>query len=321
MYDPITLDQLRAFAAVVDEGSFSAAARKLKRVQSAVSTSMANLEQQLGVALWDRGPKVPRLTDRGRAVLTAARRVLREVDGLRTLSAELAEGVEAQVSLCLDALFPLRALIDLCLLFAKQFPSVDLRIDTQLMSAVSQRVLDGRATLGVVSPIGLAAGLERQVLAPVRMVPVVSAAHPLAAHRGRIPERAFADHIQIVLSERSDAGVPDQAVLSARTWRVADLYTKHQLLRAGLGWGNLPEHVVREDLRTKSLVRIQPSAWGEDQHNLYLSAIYRADVSFGPAHRWILGQLAALCERESDRARAAPPRTAAQRARATKGKR
>ena len=42
MFDPITLDQLRVLATVVDEGSFSAAARKLRRVQSAVSTSMAN---------------------------------------------------------------------------------------------------------------------------------------------------------------------------------------------------------------------------------------------------------------------------------------
>lgn len=297
MYDPVTLDQLRAFVTVVEEGSFSAAARKLRRVQSAVSTSMANLEQQLGVALWDRSYRVARLTESGRAVLGAARRVLREVDGLRTLTASMASGLEPQVSLCLDALFPLPALIEVCQLFARAFPTVDLRIDTQLMSAVSQRVLDGHATIGVVSPSGLLPGLERQALAPVSMVPLVSAAHPLAAYGGSIPERAFADHIQIVLSERSDIGVPDQAVLSARTWRVADLHTKHQLLRAGLGWGNLPEHIVRDDLRTRTLVRVRPAPWGEAEHTLYLSAVYRADARFGPAHRWMLAQLASACGR------------------------
>ncbi|HEX6243894.1 MAG TPA: LysR family transcriptional regulator, partial [Polyangiales bacterium] len=61
MYDPVTLDQLRALVSVAQEGSFSAAARKLSRVQSAVSTAMANLEQQLGVAVWDRSEKRPRL--------------------------------------------------------------------------------------------------------------------------------------------------------------------------------------------------------------------------------------------------------------------
>ena len=298
MYDPVTLDQLRAFAAVADEGSFSAAARKLKRVQSAISTSMANFESHLGVAVWDRGTKIPRLTEQGHALLGSARRVLAEVDGLRRLTAGLVLGVEASVSLCLDALFPLGALIELCAAFAREFPAVDLRIDTQVMSAVSARVLAGKATLGVASPLGIVKGLERQALASIGMVPVVSPKHALAARRGRIPSELFADCVQLVLSERSDAGVEDQAVLSPRTWRVADLHTKHMMLRAGLGWGNLPEHVVREDLRARRLVAIQPAAWGTDEHTLHLSAVYRSDAMFGPAHRWLLEQLAIQCAKE-----------------------
>lgn len=310
MYDPVTLDQLRAFVTVIEEGSFSAAARKLKRVQSAISTSMANLESQLNVPIWDRTTKVATLTPQGQAVLAAARRVLAEVDGLRRLTSGMVMGLEASVSLCVDALFPLDALLDLCLAFAKQFPAVDLRIDTQVLSAVSERVLSGSATLGVVTPAGIAPGLERQVLAPIRMIPVVSPAHPLAEIRGRVPKEAFAGAIQIVLSERSDEGVADQGVLSPRTWRVADLHTKHRMLLAGLGWGNLPEHLVREDLRAKRLVAIRPELWGDDEHRLFLSAVYRSDSTFGPAHRWMLQQLANFCARDAS----APPRRKARSA-------
>src|ERR1700704_6574764 len=114
MYDPITLDQLRAFVGVVEQGSFSAAARKLKRVQSAISTAMANLENQLGVPIWDRSTKIAKLTDQGQAVLTAARRVLLEVDALKRVTAGMVLGLEASVSLCIDALFPPAALVDLC---------------------------------------------------------------------------------------------------------------------------------------------------------------------------------------------------------------
>ena len=299
MYDPVTLDQLRAFVTVIEEGSFSAAARKLKRVQSAISTSMANLELHLGVPVWDRSTKVAKLTPQGQAVLGAARRVLAEVDGLRRLTSGMTMGLEASVSLCLDALFPLDAVLDLCRGFTREFPAVDLRIDTQVLSAVSARVLDGTATLGVASPMGIAPGLERHVLAPIRMVPVVSPRHPLAAIGGHVPQESFADAIQIVLSERSGGGVQDQGVLSARTWRVADLHTKHMMLRAGLGWGNLPEHVVREDLRSRRLVIIRPQAWSDDEHKLYLSAIHRSDSTFGPAHRWLLKELGVLCAREA----------------------
>jgi DNA-binding transcriptional LysR family regulator len=286
---------------VVDEGSFSAAARKLKRVQSAISTAMANLEAQLGVALWDRSTKIASLTDAGRAVLGSARRVLAEVDSLRRLTASMVDGLEAQVSLCVDALFPVPALIAMCSGFAREFPEVALRIDTQVMSAVAQRVLSGEATLGVVSPLGLLPGLERRALTALRMIPVVSPKHPLAQIKGRIPSGRFVTAVQIVLSERADAGVADQAVLSPRTFRVADLHTKHLMLRAGLGWGNLPEQLVREDLRTKTLVAIRPEAWSDSEHTLHLSAVHRSDTTFGPAHRWVLEQLEQLCAREVGR--------------------
>jgi DNA-binding transcriptional LysR family regulator len=303
MYDPVTLDQLRALVSVAQEGSFSAAARKLSRVQSAVSTAMANLEEQLGLTLWDRSQKRARLTAQGDAVLTAARRVLDEVDGLRRLSASLSQGLEASVSLCLDALFPLDALTSLCGGFARAFPSVDLRIEHQVMSGVPARVREGSATLGVATPAAARMeGLEKVALAPIRMLPVVSPQHPLAKRRGRLPTRLFADAIQIVLSEgglgpdaRDQPAAADQAVLSPRTWRVGSLEAKHQLLRAGLGWGNLPEHLVRDDLKRRKLVALRPEAWGEHEHTLVLSAIYRSDAVFGPAQRWLLDQLRVVC--------------------------
>ncbi len=300
VFDSVTLDQLRALIRVVDEGSFSAAARKLSRVQSAISTSMANLESHLGIAIWDRSTRVATLTPQGSRVVAAARRVLMEVDTLGRLTSGMALGLEASVSLCVDALFPLSALIELCRAFEREFEHVALRIDTELMSAVSARVLAGDATLGVVSPGGVAAGLERKVLAPIVMLPVVSPEHPLAQLRGPIGRAELAEATQIVLSERGDMKTSDQAVLSLRTWRVADLHTKHMLLRAGLGWGNLPAHVAREDLGAGKLRRIRPEAWAENQHTLFLAAIYRSDTPLGPAHRWLLEQLPTLCARASE---------------------
>ncbi len=298
MLDPVTLDQLRALVTVVEEGSFSAAARKLRRVQSAISTSMANLEDQLGVPLWDRTTKIATLTPQGEAVLAASRRVLLEVDSLKRLTAGMAGGLEANVSLCVDALFPLAALTDLCVRFAKEFPTVDLRVDTQLMSAVSERVLAGAATLGVVVEAGVAPGLERKPLASVRMIPLVGPRHPLAAIKGTISPSRLAEAVQIVLSERSETGVADQGVLSPRTWRVADLHTKHAMMLANLGWGNLPEHLVKTDVRAGRLVVIRPQATAGQGNQLVLHLVHRPDKPFGPAHRWIERELGAACARD-----------------------
>jgi DNA-binding transcriptional LysR family regulator len=62
MFDALSLDQLRAFIAAVDEGSFSAAGHSLRRTQSVVSQTLANLERQIDIQLFDRSGRYPRLT-------------------------------------------------------------------------------------------------------------------------------------------------------------------------------------------------------------------------------------------------------------------
>ena len=241
---------------------------------------------------------------------------LAEVDGLSRLTESLAAGLETTVSLCLDAFFPLPALIELCAAFARRFPEVELRVEHQVLSGVSERVLSGAASLGVVSSAGLLRGLEARALSAIRMVPVVAPGHPLAAVRGPIPAAQFDRSIQIVLSEAGGGtSVADQGVLSARTWRVGDLHTKRELLGAGLGWGNLPEHFVRDDVSAGKLVVIRPEAWAEDEHVLHLSAVYRTNAALGPAHRWVTEQLSELCAAQTE-PRATPPRRGSQRGRA-----
>jgi DNA-binding transcriptional LysR family regulator len=233
MGDAFTLDQFRTFIAVHDAGNFSAAARRLKRAQSAVSSTMSALEEQLGLKLWDRSTRIARLTPHGEAMLAAARRLLAEADSVGRLTRDLVGGTEPRVALCIDALFPTSALVELSSSFARLFPLVDLRIDVQTMSDVSARVLEGSATLGVVSPQGLRPELERRPMSSIRMVAVAHPNHALAKSRQPIETTALMAELQIVLAERQD-GVPDQAVLSSRSWRVTDLRTKRELILGGV---------------------------------------------------------------------------------------
>lgn len=309
MLDALTLDQLRALVAVADAGSFSAAARRLRRVQSAVSHQIAGLEAQLGVALFQRGGRAPRLTAEGALLLQAARRVLGQVGELQELARGMQEGLEPRLALAADAVCPSRVLVDATRAFQRAYPTVPLCLHTETLSAVSALVQGGACQLGVIGPAAPAQGLERAHLMTVRMVPVVAREHPLAARRGPLADAVLAEHVQIVLSERGagGAGVEDQAVLSPRTFRIADLGTKHALLLGGLGWGNLPEHLARADLAAGRLVPIRPAAWGQDEHLLPLSLVHRRDAPLGPAGRWLRAELAALCARESAAAEATEP--------------
>ena len=298
MLDAITLDQLRTFISVVDEGSFSSAGRKLKRVQSAVSHSMANLEAQLGVRIWDRSTKIPTLTDEGRVLLTSARRICADVDALKRVAESFVRGLEPSVSLVVDAILPVRALVDLCREFAVKFPTVRLRVYTDTLSSVSARIYDGSCQVGVVGPAATAQGLEKHHLTTVRLIPVASKEHPLALLRGKLGTQTLAEYVHIVLGEREPDLTVDQGVLSNNTWSVADLATKHAMLRAGLGWGNMPEHMVQEDLDRGRLVRLRVAAWGDDTWLLSLSIVHRPELTKGPATRWLIQRMGELCLRD-----------------------
>src|SRR5437899_11898805 len=112
MLDAVTLDQLRTFIAAAEQGSFSAAGRKLRRAQSVVSQTLANLEGQLGVTLFDRSARYPTHTEGGRALLQEARTVADRMDGFKARAKTLREELEPELSLSIDVMYPMRDMID-----------------------------------------------------------------------------------------------------------------------------------------------------------------------------------------------------------------
>jgi DNA-binding transcriptional LysR family regulator len=298
MFDRVTLDQLRMLLAVVESGSFSAAARKVGRVQSAVSHAMTNLEAQLGLRIWDRSSRTPTLTAEGKRIVEAARRVCREADAFRRESESFEQGLEPVVSLCIDALFPVCPVVSLCRDFMRRFPAVELRVQTELMSAVVARIQDGTCHLAIAIEHMIPQELEKSFLASVRLVTVVARDHALAAHPRNVSRETLRAEVQIVLSERGGTSFPDQGVLSPRTFRTVDMSTKQAMLIGGLGWGNMPEHIVRDALRAGSLIQLYPQAWNEGPGAIQMSLVHKTSLAMGPAMRWLAARIAELAREE-----------------------
>jgi DNA-binding transcriptional LysR family regulator len=123
MLDGVSLDQLRTFIAAADESSFSAAGRRLRRAQSVVSQTLANLEGQLGVKLFDRSARFPALTDQGRPLPADARSVAANVDLFRARAKDLAGGLEAELSVVADVMFPVEPFTVAVAAFQEKFPA------------------------------------------------------------------------------------------------------------------------------------------------------------------------------------------------------
>lgn len=288
-----TLDQIAVFLAIVETGSFSAAARKLGRATSVVSYAITNLEAQLGVTLFARaGTAKPKLTDAGRAILADSRGLAIALDGLLAKARGLTSGLEAEVSLVMDVMWPARKLVKALDDFRKTFPTVALRLRVEALGAVTEAVLQSAAVFGVSGPLELSNDLlTRGPAGSVKMLAVAAPDHPLAQVTGSVSTAAARDHIQLVLTDRSKLTEGrDFGVVAVKSWRLADLGAKHALLLAGMGWGNMPRPVVNEDLKRGRLVELKIETPSELLYPFH--TVYRSDTPPGPAASWLMERLA-----------------------------
>ncbi|PZO92198.1 MAG: LysR family transcriptional regulator [Sphingomonas sanxanigenens] len=295
-----TIDQLRIFLAVVDAGSFAEAGRRLNRAVSVISYGVVNLEQQLGVTLFEReGSRKPVLTTAGRVLLAEARTVTQGVDALRATVKGLLDGLEAEVDLAVDVMLPANRLGCVLKAFAIEYPTVSLRLHVEALGAITQMVLDRQAVVGISGPLAAGVeGVECMAAGAVPMVPVAAPDHPLARAE-RIAPGMGRNFTQLVLTDRSRfTEGQDFSVLSHRTWRLADLGAKHALLREGIGWGNMPLPMIEEDLEKGRLVRLHMP---DHPGGIYrFAGVWRRDTPPGPAASWLLDQFVRLGADDSD---------------------
>ena len=306
MLEGVTIEQLRTLRAVVESGSFSAAARKLGRVQAAVSQAIDRLEAQLGLRLFDRTGRVPRLTAHGEAIVAAAAKVGADVEALDELVESLKQGVERTLSIVVDVLFPTASLVAFAKDFAAEHPDVRLVLFTDVLSAVTAHVRERRSSWGIAIEDADLSELDHRPIADVRLVPVAAPSHPLARRKGSLDAATLADTVQIVLGEhrhQTERAPDDHGVLSSRTWRVVDLATKGALIAGGLGWGHMPAHLVRDELRARRLVELRLDVWGSEPPRRALVLVWRRQAVMGPVASWAQERLATLCRRAVEPAR------------------
>ena len=107
-----------------------------------------------------------------------------------------------------------------------------------------------------------------------------------------MPTRTLVEHVQLVLTDRTPLTAGrDFAVQSPLTWRLADLGAKHAFLRAGLGWGHMPLHIVEDDIAAGRLKRVRIADADPRYAQMPMRAVYRKDSPPGPAGRAFLAQL------------------------------
>jgi DNA-binding transcriptional LysR family regulator len=226
-------------------------------------------------------------------LLVRARRIAEEANAFRESARSLATGLEAELTIVLDSMFPMPVVVRALQAFTAAFPTVPPRVYVQPLGAATELLLDGTCMIGLLPLIFTdMAVLKRFPLLTIDLIPVAAPDHPLAALEGSIETNVLSRHVQLVLTDRSalTAG-RDYGVFSGRTWRLADLGAKHAMLLAGLGWGSMPAHLVEDDIATGRLKVIRPAAFDVQTSRLVMGGAYKADTRLGPAGQWMVEHL------------------------------
>lgn len=300
MIESITLDQLRTLVAAVDEGSFSAAGRKIGRAQSVVSQTIAGLETQLKVVLFERVGRYPKPTEAGAALANEARAVLQQAGQFKARARDLASGIEPELAIAIDVMFPIGIFTSAVTDFEATFPDTQLRVYVESLGAVIQPVLEKRYSIAVSGVVPLFSHeLELERLHGFNLTMVVAPSHPLAQLKAPVMREQLSRYVQLVLTDRSSMSQGRQfGVIAQKTWRLADLGAKHAFLQAGLGWGSMPAWMIEADIAAGKLVELEVEAAAWPGGNLVTAyALHRRDTPPGPAGRWLINRMREHAER------------------------
>ncbi|MBN3965905.1 LysR family transcriptional regulator [Pseudomonas gregormendelii] len=249
-------DSIELFLAVIERGSFSAAARSLGRVPSAVSMGIANLEAELGYLLFDRSHREPVPTAMAAALVPHARLIAEQLKQLQVHAIELSLGLESKLSIAVVADLDKHAVLAAIKIIAQRFPLLDIELLTAAQDDVLAMLHSGRVSV-CLAFAGLSMNvLERfQFVGSERMIATLSADYPLVPGQDLFLEDLV--HLRQIIVASRDLPISDtRPLLGESHWRTDTLAMALDMVEAGLGWGNFPQSVVQPLLDAGRLQRL-----------------------------------------------------------------
>lgn len=254
----ISIEEMRSFAAVAAQGTFSAAARALGRSQSVVSTHIAGMENELGIRLFVRGTPA-KLTPAGEELLPGALRVLREAERFESRASELFRLPEPLLYMGIDMALELPLLLDLLRDFSRQFPSARLQLENISSSESNWFFRRSHMTMAVIFSSRPDPECEEHLIGLAPRAVAVSKKHPLAAVE-RPSIEALQGVRQIVVNAH-DSESESPITVSPDVWEVDGAQWAIGLAARGVGWTIVPRAVaMTQPLPRAPLGPLRPAA-------------------------------------------------------------
>jgi len=287
-----SLEQWRAFQAVVDYGGFAQAATALHRSQSAISYAVNRLQEQLGVRLLELDGRKARLTDMGQVLLERSRHLVNSASELEQLAQYMDQGWEAEVRLAVDAAFPMPEIFNALKAFSLQSQGTRVLLTEVILSGAGDALRDDTADL--VIGANLPAEYLSEPLLDIEFIAVAHPEHPLHSLPTPLTSKQLSSELQIII--RDSGHTQTQSVGWQNTeqrWVVSNIDTAIESISHGLGFGWLPVHKITNKLE-EGLLKPLPLREGLSYHaSLYMA--YGQPEQPGPATQLLAEKIRSRC--------------------------
>jgi len=254
----MTLEQLKYLQAIVEHGSFRAAADTVYRSQSSLSISIQKLEQELGIQLLERNGYRPKLTQEGKAIYEKSKQLLQKSQELKDLAVHLTAGCEAELRLAISCILPIEPIVSVLNHISTDYPQTRMSMLIESLSGTMERLLDDDADIALTDSLEPNSSLESLLLTEIDFISVVPSTSPWANQADSITEQDLENETIIVMRDTSHHSkrITKGVLEGAPQWLVNDFSTKQRIICSGKGWGRMPLHLVKEDIAQNRLTML-----------------------------------------------------------------
>ncbi|SDZ03588.1 LysR family transcriptional regulator [Pseudomonas sp. NFIX28] len=276
---------LLAFVQAATQGSFSAAARKLGKSQSTISAAVASLEIDLDLQLFDRSSRKPALTPQGHVMLQRAEDILAATSRLEMAASQLAQGVEAKLTVALSDTYQSDRFETSLSAFEQRYPDLELECLIAECDDLIELVQRGRAQIAFAErQPDYPADLDHSTVDERTEIALfVSRHHPLAALKN-IDQARLRQHRELRLATIVN---PYENRARGRVWSAPSYLMLLEMVQGGFGWAPLPRWLV-ERFGADRLVELDARGW---PRNVAVDALWSRLHPPGPAGSWLLGRM------------------------------
>ena len=280
------LEQIRMLVIAADLGSFSACARHMGKVQSAVSHGISNLEIDLNVELFDRSTRKPVLTPAGERLYRSAKALLTQSEEFELIAKAINRQEEGTLRVVFDDGLVTPTLLEVLTEFSEKFKHTHLDIVFLPSPDIISQLQQDQFALGLMtSQVESFKEVEFSYIGQLEMVPVCHPSHELAQRSG-ITETDLYPHRQITVRGHRKIEPALMLSMAPNVWWSSSNAAAQALIEKNIGWGYLPKHMIERQLSAKTLINIE-TVFDKRTWQVPVDLVWPKGTTVGPALHWL----------------------------------